>query len=285
MAETKEQESGQEQETEQEHDGGEQQEQGSGEEQSAAQQQEQESDMANVADDEDNSKAHLIAHLKDVHALEIQSIRQLERAAQILEDEDIGEGYKQHLDQTHEHEQKIKDRIEAYDLKPSAVKDLTMRAGAIGLRQLADVHPDTPVKLAMHFYAFEHLEIATYELLARIAKAADDDETAEAAEQILEQEREAAEMVAETFDRAAEMTLEREPQTDPEDLPQGQGKDSDEGSEDSDEEGGSSEDEGEEDSDKEGRASEDEGEDEEESSEEEGSTQRHPLAGDKKPAG
>jgi ferritin-like metal-binding protein YciE len=142
----------------------------------------------------------------------MQSIRQLERAAELSEDEELQSLYQEHLEQTHEHERLIKERIEAHDLEPSAVKDLTMRAGAIGLRQLADVPPDTPIKLSMHFYAFEHLEIATYELLARVARDAGDDETASVAEQILEQEREAAEKIAGTFDKAVELVLQTEPQ-------------------------------------------------------------------------
>jgi ferritin-like metal-binding protein YciE len=86
-----------------------------------------------------------------------------------------------------------------------------MRAGAVGLRQLADVAPDTPVKLAMHFYAFEHLEIATYELLGRIAREAGDDETADVAGRIQEEEREAAEKVAKTFEHVVAKLLEKEP--------------------------------------------------------------------------
>ena len=92
------------------------------------------------------------------------------------------------MEETHEHEELVKERIQAHDEQPSAIKDLTMRSGAVGLRQLADVPPDTPVKLAMHFYAFEHLEIATYEFLIRIAEEAGDKDTVEAAKKILEQE-------------------------------------------------------------------------------------------------
>jgi len=92
------------------------------------------------------------------------------------------------MEETHEHEELVNERIQAHDEQPSAIKDLTMRSGAVGLRQLADVPPDTPVKLAMHFYAFEHLEIATYEFLIRIAEEAGDKDTVEAAKKILEQE-------------------------------------------------------------------------------------------------
>lgn len=160
---------------------------------------------------EEKAQDPVIQHLRDVHALEEQSIRQLERAAELADDE-LKSLYEEHLEQTREHEQLIKERIEAHDLEPSAVADLTMRSGAIGLRQLADVAPDTPVKLAMHFYAFEHLEIAAYEFLARIARGNDDSETADVAERILEQEREAAEKVGGTFDRSAELCLQAEKQ-------------------------------------------------------------------------
>ena len=85
-----------------------------------------------------------------------------------------------------------------------------MRSGAIGLRQLAEIPPDTPVKLAMHLYAFDHLEIAAYEFLKRLAGEAGDRDTAEAAERILEQEREAAEKVESLFDRCAELLGEQQ---------------------------------------------------------------------------
>ncbi|MBV9465097.1 MAG: DUF892 family protein [Solirubrobacterales bacterium] len=158
----------------------------------------------------DSGEERLVEHLRDAHAIEEQALKQLERAVELTNDDQIEQVYREHLEETQEHEKLVRERLEAHDHEPSAVKDLTMRSGAIGLRQLADIAPETPVKLAMHFYAFEHLEIANYELLGRIARGAGDDETAQAAEKILEQERAAAEKVAETFDRAAELLLEAE---------------------------------------------------------------------------
>src|SRR5947199_5387977 len=165
---------------------------------------------------ESDSNEQLVRHLKDVHAMEEQAIKTLERAVELSDDEDISGTYEEHLEQSREHSQQINERIKGYDLEPSAVKDLTMRSGAIGLRQLAEIPPDTPVKLAMHVYAFEHLEIAAYEFLLRIAREAGDDETAEAAERILEQEREAAEKVQSMFDRCAELLGEQQRQAEEE---------------------------------------------------------------------
>jgi ferritin-like metal-binding protein YciE len=157
----------------------------------------------------ESEQDHLVNHLRDVHALEQQSIRQLERSQEMSQADEMKELYAEHLEQTREHERLIAERIHARDLKPSAVKDLTMRAGAIGLRQLAEIPPDTPVKLAMHYYALEHLEIATYEALIHIARREDDNETVEVAERILGEEKEAAEKIAETFEKAVELMYER----------------------------------------------------------------------------
>jgi ferritin-like metal-binding protein YciE len=156
----------------------------------------------------DSTQEQLMLHLTDMHALEMQSIKQLERASELAGDEQLQQLYKEHLEETQEHERLVRERIEAYDHEPSPIKDLTMRSGAIGLRQLADIPPDTPVKLAMHFYALENLEVAAYELLARIARESGDDETAEIADKILEQERAAADKIADTFDRSVELMLE-----------------------------------------------------------------------------
>ncbi|MHB8657120.1 MAG: YciE/YciF ferroxidase family protein [Solirubrobacteraceae bacterium] len=172
----------------------------------------------------DTTTNRLLEHLRDAHAIEEQSLRQLERACELAADDETKQIYRDHLEESREHEKLIRERLEAHEHKPSAVKDLTMRSGAVGLRQLADVAPDTPVKLAMHFYAFEHLEVATYAMLEQIAKDTGDDETAQIAEQILEQERAAAEQVCDTFARAVERLL----QADAEQEADGTGEDEDE---------------------------------------------------------
>jgi ferritin-like metal-binding protein YciE len=150
-----------------------------------------------------SGQEHLVNHLRDAHAVELGSARQLARAAELCTDERVRGAYEQHLQETKEHEQTIRRLVEKHDQKPSPVKDKTFRGGAIGLRQLADITPDTPVKLAMHMFALEHLEIATHELLASIARRTEDSDTAEAAERLIEEERNAAERVAESFDQAA----------------------------------------------------------------------------------
>jgi len=52
----------------------------------------------------------------------------------------------------------------------------------------ARVNPDTPGKLAMHAYSYEHMELAAYELLGRVAERVGDDETVQLAKTIRDQE-------------------------------------------------------------------------------------------------
>jgi len=82
-----------------------------------------------------------------------------------------------------------------------------MGGGALSWATFFEAHPDTPGKLVAFAYAFEHLEIAAYEELRRVAQRAGDTETARAADEILLQERAAAAKLAESFDRAAEAAL------------------------------------------------------------------------------
>ena len=149
----------------------------------------------------------LVKNLKRAHALEKQAIALLDAGSGIAGDEEIGAIYRAHLIQTKEHERYVAERLDAHGERPSKTVDAAMQAGALGLGALTKAAPDTPVRLAMTAFAFEHLEIATYRMLLRLAQRAGDAETAAVAGRILEQEEAAAELVAATFDRALERTL------------------------------------------------------------------------------
>lgn len=153
-------------------------------------------------------KDHLLNHLRDARALEVHAVRQLERVVRRPGGEEQAI-YAEHLEQTREHERAIAELLEQEDQAASAVEDKTLRAGVIGLRQLADISLSTPVKLAMHMFALEHLEIATYELLCQIAERADAAEARASAQRILEQDGAAAEQVQGTFDGAVQQAEEK----------------------------------------------------------------------------
>jgi ferritin-like metal-binding protein YciE len=149
----------------------------------------------------------LNVYLTDAHAIECQSLKLLETAVELAGPRDLSEAYRQHLDETEEHEQLITARLDARGGRPSTIKDAALRLGAINLGGFFAAGPDTPAKLAVFAYAFEHLEVASYELLQRVAERAGDMETVEVAQRIVVQETDAARIVRALFSEALDVTL------------------------------------------------------------------------------
>jgi ferritin-like metal-binding protein YciE len=149
----------------------------------------------------------LTQYLTDAHSIEEQALQQLRLAPRMAGDPELATAFREHLVETERHERLVRERLEARDAKPSRFKDAAMRAGGLGFLLFARTQPDTPGKLAAHAYSFEHLEIAAYELLARVASVAGDRETADVARRIQEDERRMADRLAGAFERAAEASL------------------------------------------------------------------------------
>src|SRR5690606_32398621 len=101
--------------------------------------------------------------------------------------------------ETEEQERRVRERLAAHDAKPSALKGLAGKGGALGMIAFARSQPDSPGKLAAHAFSYEHMELAAYELLRRIAEHAGDEETAAAAREIGAEEGRMAERIAESF--------------------------------------------------------------------------------------
>ena len=152
----------------------------------------------------------LNTYLADAHAIEQQATALLSKAPELAGDAELSHAYSSHLEETHEHSRLIDERLQARGGSTSKLKDLAMRAGALNWGAFFAAQPDTPAKLAAFAYAFEHLEIASYELLRRVAAAAGDEQTVQAASSILAQERVAAERLRSLVPRALEATLDEQ---------------------------------------------------------------------------
>ncbi|HEX3239685.1 MAG TPA: DUF892 family protein [Solirubrobacterales bacterium] len=145
--------------------------------------------------------ATLVTYLADAHALEGQALKLLEAAAKRVEDEALATSLRVHLTETRGHQALVRSLLEGRGASPSAVKDAALKVGGLNLSAFFAAQPDTTTKLAAFAFAFEHLEIAAYELLQRIAARAGDEEVVSVAERILADEREAADRVAASWDR------------------------------------------------------------------------------------
>jgi len=155
----------------------------------------------------DDLAGQLNSYLEDAHAIEGQSIQLLARGETLAGAPELAAAFKDHLAQSHGHANLVEARLRDRGAKPSRIKDAALRLGALNWGMFFAAQPDTPLKLAGFAFAVEHLEIAAYELLRRVAARAGDPETEAMAQRILAEEREAADRVHALFDRALEAGL------------------------------------------------------------------------------
>ncbi len=159
-------------------------------------------------------QTQLVKYLTDVHSIEEQAAVQMRRAPDLVEGA-FAESFRRHLGETESQEQRVRQRLEAHDASPSKLKDAAGAAGGFGMVLFARSQPDTPGKLAMHAFSYEHMEIAAYELLKLAAREAGDEATASLAEAIADEEREMAGRIAAAWDEAVDQALDA---VDPDDL-------------------------------------------------------------------
>jgi ferritin-like metal-binding protein YciE len=149
----------------------------------------------------------LESYLADVHAIEAQSLQLLAKAPELAGVGRLADAYAEHRSETERQQRQIADLLQERNSTPSRLKDAAMRLGGLNWGAFFQAQPDTPAKLVAFAYAFEHLEIAAYELLARVARRAGDGRAEELAGEILREERAAAERLHGLFVPALEASL------------------------------------------------------------------------------
>jgi ferritin-like metal-binding protein YciE len=155
---------------------------------------------------DNDPQTQLVKYLTDVHSIEEQAAVQMRRAPDLVEGP-LSEAFQRHLGETESQEQRVRQRLEAHEASPSKLKDVAGQAGGFGMVLFARSQPDTPGKLAMHAFSYEHMEVAAYELLGIAAREAGDEATAAMAATIADEEREMAGRIAERWDEAVEQAL------------------------------------------------------------------------------
>src|SRR5918999_952162 len=156
----------------------------------------------------DDLGKQLDKYLADAHAIEAQALQLLSLAPKIASESGLAEVISRHLEETRAQQESVRERLRLRGGRPSRFKDIALRGGGVNLGGFFGAQPDTPAKLAGFAFAFEHLEIAAYEQLQRVARRAGDEETAAMAERICAEERAAAAAVRAQFEPAVEAALE-----------------------------------------------------------------------------
>jgi ferritin-like metal-binding protein YciE len=149
----------------------------------------------------------LIKHIDEAHAMEHNVLRMLDGMISTTDDTEILQELEHHKIETEGHAQRMRERLEAHGATPSAVKQIGGIVGALAKMPLDIVRGEKAGRNARDGYATEHMEIASYELLKRVAERANDTETATACDEIIVQERAMANTIAAHWDKFAELSL------------------------------------------------------------------------------
>jgi len=153
-------------------------------------------------------KDQLVKHIGEAHAMEQNAIRMLDSMIATTEDPKIVEALRLHKVESEEHRDRMARRLEAHGESPSVVKDVGGIMGAL-MKGVVDIaRGEKAGRNARDGYATEHMEIASYQLLERVARRAGDEETAQAAARNREDEERMAKLIEDQWDRFADLSLE-----------------------------------------------------------------------------
>ena len=155
----------------------------------------------------DDLRSQLVKHIDEAYAMEQNVLRMLDGMIQTTDDPEIKRDLQQHKLETQQHADRMEKRLRAHDASPSMVKEAGGIVGALMKGVLDLARPEKAGRNARDGYATEHLEIAAYELLTRIAERAGDEETAAAAREIIGEEQAMAKKIEANWDRFAELSL------------------------------------------------------------------------------
>jgi ferritin-like metal-binding protein YciE len=155
-------------------------------------------------------KDQLVKHIDEAYAMEQNVLRMLDGMIHTTDDPEIKDELRQHKLETERHAERMQQRLEAHGASPSMVKEVGGIAGALMKSVLDLARGEKAGRNARDGYATEHLEIAGYQLLERIAQRAGDEETAEAARENRKDEEAMAKKLEAHWDKFAELSLKEE---------------------------------------------------------------------------
>ena len=149
----------------------------------------------------------LVEYIDDAYAMEQNVLRMLDSMIGTTKDPQMKRSLERHKKQTEEQAARLEERLREHDASPSKAKEAGGVMAALMKSVLDVARSDSPGRNARDGFATEHMEIASYELLKRIAERANDPETVTACDEIIAQERAMADTIAANWDKFAELSL------------------------------------------------------------------------------
>jgi ferritin-like metal-binding protein YciE len=155
----------------------------------------------------DNLQKKLVEYVDDAYAMEQNVSTMLTSMISTTDDPEIKDMLEHHKQQTEEHARRLRERLDAMGAGTSTTKAVGGLGAALfkGVGDMA--RTDKPGKNARDGYMTEHMEIAAYQLLERLADRAGDQQTAEVARQNRADEEAMARKIDSNWDRFLDLTL------------------------------------------------------------------------------
>ena len=156
---------------------------------------------------DDKLREKLVDYVEDAHAMEQNVSTMLTSMISTTDDPEIKEMLEHHKEETERQESRLRERLDALGAGTSTRKQAQTVAAAL-VKGVTDVaRGDQAGKNARDGYTTEHMEIAAYQLLERLAQKAGDTETAEMARQNRAEEEAMAQKIDANWDRFLDLTL------------------------------------------------------------------------------
>jgi ferritin-like metal-binding protein YciE len=152
-------------------------------------------------------QAKLADYVEDAHAMETNVLQMLGSRIATTSNAKIRAELERHKAQTERHEERLRGRLEKLGRGVSIRKETQSVIGAL-MKGVGDqVRGDKAGKNARDGFVTEHMEIAAYELLERLAERAGDTKTAAVARQNRRDEEAMAKKIASKWDTFLDLTL------------------------------------------------------------------------------
>lgn len=149
----------------------------------------------------------LVQYIDEAYAMEQQVLRLLDSMIGSTADPQMKRTLERHRKQTEKQAERLEACLREHGASPSKVKQAGGLIGAVMKSVMDMARGDKAGRNARDGFATEHMEIAAYELLERVAKLAGDKATAAVARQNREEEEAMARAIASKWNKIVELSL------------------------------------------------------------------------------
>ena len=152
----------------------------------------------------------LVEYIDDAYAMEQNVLRMLDGMITTTDDPQMKRALERHKKQTEKQAERLEECLSEHGATPSAMKEAGGIMAALMKGVLDIARGDKAGRNARDGFATEHMEIASYQMLERVAKKAGDKRTAAVARQNREEEEAMARSIDAKWNKIVEQSLKEE---------------------------------------------------------------------------